>query len=306
MVTCSDTSLALNEPLAGTAPEAAAWVVLEQPGPWGRKALTESHLDPVLGEALDVAASADNARVALARRPGRHPDHHDPRAQRLWIASTRPGRSWLLGGWVENVTDLGGLSWNGIGEGDLRRVQRSMPTLRAESRPLLLVCTNGRRDVCCALKGRALANLLEDRLLGRIWETTHLSGHRFAPTAVLLPSGAAYGRLDPERALKVYANGVAGRVLLDGYRGRTAYNRPGQAAEAAVRLAIAERGVDAIDVVSVREHAGSWHAVVSHRDGRRWSVEVIERRLAPARPESCGASAVNPVSYEATPPVRVG
>jgi hypothetical protein len=36
MTACSDISSALSEPLAGTAPEAACWVVLEQPGPWGR------------------------------------------------------------------------------------------------------------------------------------------------------------------------------------------------------------------------------------------------------------------------------
>ncbi|HEU4543653.1 MAG TPA: hypothetical protein VFR23_21145 [Jiangellaceae bacterium] len=125
MTACSGISSALSEPLAGTAPEAACWVVLEQPAPWGRKALTESHLDPVLGEALDVAASAHNARVALARRSGPHPDYHDLRPRRVRIASTRPRRSWLIGGRVEDVADLGGLSWAGVADGDLQRIQRS-------------------------------------------------------------------------------------------------------------------------------------------------------------------------------------
>lgn len=305
MTACSEASMALGETLVGTAPEAPGWVVLEQPGPWGRKALTESHLDPVLGEALEVAASAHNARVALIRRPGRHPDRPDPRARRVWIASTRPGRSWLLGGWIGDVTDLGGLSWSGISAGDLASVNRSIPALRAETDPVLLVCTNGRRDLCCAVKGRGLIHAVRDRLPGRVWETIHLGGHRFAPTAVLLPAGVTYGRLDPDRAVEVYQDAAVGRIALDGYRGRSTYSPPGQVAEAAVRSATRDRDVDALEVVSVHEHDGDWHALVGHRDGRRWRVDVTERRLAPARPISCGAAPVNPVAYDATPPMPV-
>lgn len=159
--------------------------------------------------------------------------------------------------------------------------------------------------MCCAVKGRALATALHDPLVGRVWETTHLSGHRFAPTAVLLPSGVTDVRLDPDLALAAFEHGKAGRVMLDGYRGRTTYSRPGQAAEAAVRTASGESDLDALEVVSVREHDGLWHAVLSHRDGRQWRVDVTGRRLELARPESCGAAAGRPMAYEATPPERV-
>lgn len=305
MTACSVASRAVGEPLVGTAPEAVAWVVLEQPGPWGRKALIESHLDPALGEALEVAAAAHHARVALVRRPGRHPDYSDSPSRRVWIASTRPQHSWLLGGWVDDIADLGSLAWSGISEGDLPGVQRSVPGLRVETDPLLLVCTNGRRDVCCAINGRALVTTLHDRLVGRIWETTHLGGHRFSPTAVLLPSGVTYGRLNPEHAVAAYEGAVAGQVVMDGYRGRATYSRPGQAAEAAVRAAAGEYGLDTLDVLSVGDNEGGWQAVVGHRDGRRWRVDVTERRLDGIRPESCGAVAVHPMAYETTPPARV-
>lgn len=305
MRACSDASLVAGEPLVGTAPEAAAWVVFEQPGPWGGKALTESHLDPVLGEALEVAAAAHHARVALVRRPGRHPDDKDSRSRRLWIAGTRPQRSWLLGGRVDDIADLGGLSWAGIEAGDLRSVRASMPSLHVETDPLLLVCTNGRRDVCCAIKGRALVTTLRSRLPGRVWETTHLSGHRFSPTALLLPFGVMYGRLSSDLAVHAYQRAAAGEVVMEGYRGRATYSRPAQAAEAAVRTATAESDVDALDVISVGELDGGWQAVVEHRDGRRWRVDVTERTLESARPESCGAAALNPVAYDTTPPVRV-
>ena len=40
----------------------------------------------------------------------------------------------------------------------------------------------------------ALARVFPDE----VWECTHLGGHRFAPTALVLPTGYSYGRLDQE------------------------------------------------------------------------------------------------------------
>jgi hypothetical protein len=52
---------------------------------------------------------------------------------------------------------------------------------------MLLVCTNGRRDVCCALWGQRFYAAAA-ALLPNVWQTTHLGGHRFAATAVSLPA----------------------------------------------------------------------------------------------------------------------
>ena len=301
---CSEISRRLDEPIVGTAPVAASWIVLEQPGPWGRDALTESHLDPVLGAALGTASNAHGARVALVRRPGRHPDVGD-RARRVWIAATRPGRTWLLGGSVEEVAELGALSWTGIEAGDRSLVRASLPVLRPETEPLLLVCTNARRDVCCANLGRPLAAALCEPLNGRVWETTHLGGHRFAPTAALLPYGVVYGRLDPADALHVYTEAREGRQPVRGYRGRSTFDRAGQAAEAAVRRHSGAEHLDDLDVAAVREREdGSWHVLVTHRDGRQFAVEVRPVALEPPRPESCRKAAVRPVAYVADAPLR--
>jgi hypothetical protein len=311
VTTCSQTSRVLEEPLVGTAPVARSWIVVEQRGPWGRKALTQSHLDPVLGAALDTAANAHGARVALVRRPGRHPDAGQvPR--RVWVASTRPGASWLLGGRVEDVAELGLLAWSGIEQGDRELVRASLPVLRPEAEPLVLVCTNARRDVCCASFGRPLASALHDRFLERVWETTHLGGHRFAPTAAVLPHGVVYGRLDPDAAEDVVARARLGQFSADGYRGRSTFSRPGQAAEAAVRDVAEIDGLDDVDVTAIDSSgsdetvAGSWRVVVTHRDGRRWHVDVTAQPLDPPRPESCGAAAVRPLAYVAAAPVVQG
>ena len=65
---------------------------------------------------------------------------------------------------------------------------------------MLLVCTNGKRDECCALLGRPIAQRCAPGAPGRVWESNHLGGHRFAPTVTLLPHGTMHGQLDTATA----------------------------------------------------------------------------------------------------------
>lgn len=306
MTACSAASRDASEGLLGTAPVAPTWFVLEQPGPWGRRALTESHLDPGLGEGLEIAAAEHGTRVALARRPGRHPDRLDPDSRRMWVASTRPDARWLLGGWIADLTTLGNLDWAAVAKGDADAVHASVPALEPESDPLLLVCTNGRRDLCCAAEGRSLVTSLRDQIAGRVWETTHLSGHRFAPTAVVLPTGYVYGRLDTDSASAAMSAAARAEVSLDRCRGRSAFSAVGQVADVAVRDLAREVAADSVDALSIRSIGNdsepqAWSVQVGHVDGRRWVVDVRTVR-GDARPESCGAAAVPVVGYAADPP----
>ena len=295
---CSLLSRSLDEPLAGTAPAAKCWIVLEQPGPWGRQALTQSHLDPAFGQALETAAAAHGARAALIRRPGPHADDHRGGRRRVWIASTRPGATWLLGGLLDDFRRLGNLSWSGLGSGDFEAVSASVPGLTAQTEPLMLVCTNSRRDVCCASFGRPVVTAMHQRIPGRVWETTHLGGHRFAPTCAVLPHGIVHGRMDADAASHVLDEARDGQLVLAGYRGRSTFDGPGQVAEVAVREAAGLLGLNELDIDTVEPAEDrSWRVGVVHVDGRRWKVDVTARDLQPARRESCNGPDVHPVSY---------
>ena len=64
----------------------------------------------------------------------------------------------------------------------------------------ILVCTHGSNDVCCGKFGYQLYEDLRWRYAGddlRVWRTSHLGGHRFAPTLVDLPGGHSWGHLEP-------------------------------------------------------------------------------------------------------------
>ncbi|MDQ2648155.1 MAG: hypothetical protein M3Z03_01225 [Actinomycetota bacterium] len=87
-----------------------------------------------------------------------------------------------------------------------------------------LLCTHGSRDVCCGGSGTVLwrelverAGSLPDELaLGR---TSHTGGHRFAPTALSLPTGTMWAWLDVAQASALTDRRGVLDELLAHYRG---------------------------------------------------------------------------------------
>ena len=302
MSTCARTSAALAEPLTATAAPARTWLLIEQPGPWGAKALKSSHLDPSVGRALDQLTTGTGVRIGLIRRPGRHADTHRPARHRVFAAHTAPHHPWVRTAEIADPAELLALDFPALGAGADTGFGSAY-----DGPPLALICTNGTRDRCCALHGRPLAAELaathgHDGADGHaVWETTHLGGHRFAPTMLVLPHGYAYGRLDGAHAKAVLDAARSGRVLTDRCRGRSAWDRPGQAAELAVRTLTGEDRADALTVASTdRSEPGARSVRVTHTDGRAWLVRVTESVSTPARPESCGAALGTPARMDVT------
>ncbi|MEV5470000.1 sucrase ferredoxin [Streptomyces griseoincarnatus] len=296
--TCSTVSRELDEPVAGTAATARTWLLLEQPGPWGAKALTSSHLDPALGRALEAAAKGTGVRIALIRRPGRHADSRMPATRRVYVAHTVPGNVWLHSATTTDPARLLDLDLAALGRGEAACFDAVLGGAPHAGDPLALVCTNGKRDRCCALLGRPLAAELASSGVEGVWEVTHLGGHRFSPTVLVLPYGYAYGRAEAHAVKEVLHGVQEGRVVTEGCRGCSAWERPGQAAELAVRRAVREDAAQVLSVVRTEGEAPHWEVTVAHVDGRRWRVEVAQGASRPARPESCGSALGSPARMD--------
>ena len=133
---------------------------MEQYGPWGRTAATESYFPADVGVELTGVCRAAGGRLGLIRRPG---EHADPRTgPRLCYLAYSGTQSFLLVGRVETPQDFLGLPLEALAAGDRAAVRAALPQFRP-SPPVLLVCTNGRHDVCCAIRGRAQAVPPDDR-----------------------------------------------------------------------------------------------------------------------------------------------
>jgi len=218
---CSSASRLDDEPMAGTAPTERAFLLVEYAGAWGRTAPS------ILREHVFVP---EGVRLQLIRRHRAGAPTVVPHltVYAAWLAADDEWR--VETATVAGLPELAGLDLVALAEG------RS-PGLTPHREPLLLVCTNGRRDVCCAEIGRPVTSALADRWPDQTWETTHLGGHRLAGTLLALPSGITLGRLDPATAVTACEEIAAGGHPLDVSRGRA--GRPGgvQAGE----LALLER-----------------------------------------------------------------
>ncbi|MFC1434662.1 sucrase ferredoxin [Streptacidiphilus sp. N1-3] len=293
MSTCTTLSRELIEPMSGTAATGATWLLLEQPGPWGAKALTQSHLDPEFGRALEARAKGTGLRIALIRRPGRHADAPPAPSRQVYLAHTAPGRSWIRELVLDDPAELLGYDFAALAAGDHGGIGQEY---RGE--PLALVCTNGRRDRCCALLGRPLAAELAASGHAQVWEVTHLGGHRFSPTMLVLPYGYAYGRMSAHTAKEILGATREGRMVPEWCRGRSSWDRPCQAAELAVREQIGEDLAEALTVRQTPVDADTWSVTVAHGDGRSWTVRVHRSAAEPARSESCLKLPTNPDRYD--------
>lgn len=285
----------------GTAARATWFVVLEQPGPWGRVAATESHLNPDVGARLEALCAQSGGRFMLMRRPGAHADRPDTHEVLVAWAGVRPGDAWAIRGRAERPELLLQLDGAAIAAGDRESVLAQLPDAVAGG-PTLLVCTNGRRDVCCALRGRPVAAAAAEAWPGGVWEVSHTGGHRFAPTAVLLPWGQTLARLDAATARDVTVAAREGRLPADLLgarhdRGRSALPPASQAAESHVRGLAGETSLAALWADAPVGDDSGWTVPVHHVDGRRWSVRVVRRDVGLTRPESCGKAPVTAHEY---------
>jgi hypothetical protein len=85
---------------------------------------------------------------------------------------------------------------------------------------------------------------------GRVWETTHLGGDRFAANVLALPSGLLYGRVRPEDAPDLADAVDAGRVLVNLLRGRIGLPPAAQAAAAFAHRELRLANVGEVEVLS--------------------------------------------------------
>jgi hypothetical protein len=252
----------------------------------------------VLGRALEAAAEGTGVRVALIRRPGRHADCRDVRERQVYVAHTVPGNAWLREATTTDPGTLLDLDFTALGMGDHRTFDAVLGGRPHIGDPLAFICTNGKRDRCCALLGRPLAAELSASGVTGTWEVTHLGGHRFSPTLLVLPFGYVYGRAEAQHVKEVLRGVREGRIVTEGCRGASAWERPGQAAELAVRAATGEEASDALAVIRTEGAAPHWDVTVAHADGRRWSVAVAQGASLPPRQESCGSALGSPARMD--------
>ncbi len=217
-----------------TAPRANVWFLLEYSGRWGNKAFKESDIPELVKEHLDSQMDQiSESRLLLIKQPEAK---HEGFAFFAALPTSNPPVLYRFQ--LANYDEL---------------LEFDLPALVAQDtrynaalseEPVFVNCTNGLRDQCCALHGVVTYQALAEKYPGRIWQSTHHGGHRFATNFLHLPYGLSYGRLRPETGPDVLQAGLDGKIVIDSLRGRTIYEEPVQAAEILLRREIKDTGVN--------------------------------------------------------------
>ncbi len=274
---CSFAAELRGDPLTGTAAPATGMLLVEQPGPWGRLALTQSRLDPAVGLAIGARAAQHGLRTLVIRRPGRAAER-TPARRRWALVDCTPGQEEIRWGWFGGDDELLALPLDG-----------SSGELSGED--CFLVCTHGRHDACCAIRGRPVALALSLLRPEAVWECSHVGGDRFAANVVVLPHGLYYGRITDISAVDLVDAHRRHEVLPSLLRGRTTFTAPVQAAQDHARVMTGDLRIDSFAPVSAERLDGGWRVRLRHEP-----VDLVltlhSTSAGPAALLTCGATTV--------------
>ena len=291
-LTCAQESRAAQETLAGTFKPADTFFLIESSlseyGGWGGEAVKTAATTGPLAPCLAHLQSAPRGKVLFIRRP-------QTQAGNFYIALTNQETPRIFHTALADYAELSQLDISSLAPGRAPRINGREMT---EIDELYTVCTNGRHDPCCAALGtpvyhELVANAGEER----VWQTTHIGGHRMAATLIAFPQGIVYGHVDPPDAEAIVTNQRAGFMLPHKYRGRGVYaghqlsteaHQAAGAAEAYIRERIHAYRINDLRLDAVKNTGGdSWYIRFLDRSGGAHSVEVKTKMSAP-RQTSCG------------------
>lgn len=263
---CSDLSRAAGEPLPGTGAHPACNLLIRWPkGGWGENLAVAPAMPTALVAAIETLRDGGR-RVNLIDRKGEETGRH-----RLYLYPERVTRDVsrsALPSAIEAVArgDLGG--WT------------------VQDRPILLACTHGRKDRCCAKFGFATYRALADAAARggpEVWESTHLGGCRLSGSVLAFPALRKYGRVRPADADALLADEARDRPWLPSWRGPSCVSPEAQAVAHAAEVWARERGGQVVGMPA--PDADGWRVIVDLPANR--VVKAYMKTYVMARPATC-------------------
>ena len=243
---CAEISLALNEPMPGTAAPTDVWLLLEYNASWAGKANVANTLDrDFLEWWLRVPAMFEEMGLRTRQQFIRQPDVAT-KGVRFIISMVAPYGNETFQFQFTDYSEFMQFDWVALVDA---------PEKFGEARifePNYFVCTNGKRDICCARLGLKTYLQLRKFASKRVWQITHLGGHRFAPNVLVLPNPVMYGRVFADDVTKFVMHVESGKLDIDKARGRPLYEPAAQAAE----VYLLEQGFNGGELVGLRQNQG--------------------------------------------------
>jgi len=241
-----DASNAVNEPLYATIKPAKVWFLIEYNGAFTFNAWDDAHIEQAVKDRLN---NYPDSHTLLIRQPGQA-SFGDGRFT-MYIAHAGAEEAALYKFMFRHYDDILDLDLDNILAGNGPHPLGTH---------LYLICTNGKRDVCCSQFGIPVYNAMANIAQGAVWQSSHIGGHRFAATALCFPHALCYGRLQPNDAAHIIGSYRQGKIVLDKWRGHAIMDKPLQAAEYFLRRALDEDGIAALRLLDYTAGDERWSA----------------------------------------------
>lgn len=215
---CSELCSARGEPHAGTGNAPGRVLLMPWPrGKWRRQRWESVDMSPELGAAIHHALQS-GVHFALTDRVGDAESLPGLMAQPESVYADFEDEAQLIRA-IYAYVDEGRVFAGAV-----------------DPRVTILVCTDSRRDACCARYGFSTYKALTavaDPSRFNIVQASHLGGCRFAASLVVLPQRQRYGRMTAGQAPAFLEALLRNEVFVPAYKGRTDQPEPVQVAELA-------------------------------------------------------------------------
>lgn len=217
---CADLSRRAGEDLIGSAPAYETYILIECPQPWTANVWDSKAVSPSL-KAFVENINRSHRQIKFLLISAEKPN---PSSKARVIAFHRhpaPSVGYIRREFRSNLDKVAPLLERYLANPEELALQPPI------DRPIqdFFVCTHGSHDKCCSRYGypffrqaRTIALNLGLRDV-RVWQVSHIGGHRFAPTMISFPDGRYYGALDGESFAAIAQRQGDIRCLETVYRG---------------------------------------------------------------------------------------
>ncbi len=286
---CTDLAWELGVPLIGTATRGDIWFLLEYSGRWEAQAFEESRLPQGVKEHINAAARPGvETRTLLIKQP----QSQERAGFRFFVGQTHPLAPRLYEFHIQDYNDILNIDLSSLAAG-----QPSDPA-HLRSKPLYLVCANGKRDQCCAIYGPETFQVMSEEAGESVWQSSHIGGHNQAPITLFFPHGVNYGHTTPSEARRLVRAYQQNKVVLHHYRGRVCLEPPVQAAEHFWREQTGNLELSGVQIETVAETGeNEWNIIVCGTDGNhRNSIHLKQHFSDYNIPITCTKKKTAPIS----------
>ena len=257
---CSAASRYFKEQLEGTAANSNVFILIEHSNPFPEK-LIEAHFDKEWLKRTQRLAKSLKGKVLLTRN--KKTNFKDCR---ISFVDCHTCQYFTIQTTIDQVASI--------------RLEEhiSSPETKWQTDPFFVICTNGKKDKCCAKFGFPVFKFFESFNADvNVWECTHVGGDRFAANVVAMPFGIYYGHVAVEDVGHIMVRTLLRKIYKNRFRGLSRRSFYEQAIECHLREYLQNYDIDFEIHTRLLLHEGDHYSVDVTTSNNGHYVMALER-----------------------------